>query len=200
MTHTTTTGTTRRLTIAVAALLFAVTTPAAARAEGFISPLIGFNFGGDASCQSVSNCEDKRLNYGVGLGAMNAVFGFEEEFAYARDFFGIRPVLQNSSVLTVMSNFMLVPKVGPIRPYFLAGLGLIKTHTEFTAASLLSTDNNNFGWDVGGGVMVTIVPHVAVRGDIRYFHSFQDLSLAGFALPNSKLDFGRAAGAVVFTF
>ena len=190
----------RCLTLAALSMLTTLALPPRAHAQGFISPLIGFNFGGDASCQSVSNCEDKRLNFGVGLGAMNAVFGFEEEFAYARDFFGIRPVLQNSSVLTVMSNFMLVPKVGPVRPFVLGGLGLIKTHTEFTTAALLSTDNNNFGWDVGGGVMLTIAPHVGLRGDIRYFHAFQDLSIAAFTLSDSKLDFGRAAAAVIFTF
>ena len=155
--------------------------PALARAEGFISPLIGFNFGGDANCPNVTGCEDKRLNFGVGLGAMNAVLGFEEEFAYARDFFGTAPGLK-SSVFTLMSNVMVAPKVGPVRPYLLAGLGLIKTRVDFTTTTLLSTDNNNFGWDIGGGVMITVVPHVAVRGDIRYFHSFQDMGVVGFAL------------------
>jgi hypothetical protein len=48
--------------------------------------------------------------------------------------------------------------------------------------------------------MITIAPHVGVRGDIRYFHSFQDLGALGFSLGNSKLDFGRAAGALNFTF
>jgi len=49
-------------------------------------------------------------------------------------------------------------------------------------------------------VMITVVPHVAVRGDIRYFHSFQDLGVLGFTLSDTKLNFGRAAAAVVFTF
>jgi len=200
MTRPTTMSIVPRLTVTALAALAAFALPASARAEGFVSPLIGFNFGGDASCQTASNCEDKRLNFGVGLGAMNAVVGFEQEIAYARDFFGIQPGLQNASVLTVMSNFMLAPKIGPIRPYVLGGVGLIKTHTEFTTTSLLSTDNNNFGWDVGGGVMFTIVPHVGLRGDIRYFHSFQDLGALPIPLANQKLDFGRAAAAVVFTF
>lgn len=199
MTHTTRTGITRRFAIAAATLLVSLTTPAVARAEGFISPLIGFNFGGDANCPNVSGCEDKRLNFGVGLGAMNAVFGFEEEFAYARDFFGTAPGLK-SSVLTLMSNAMVTPKIGPVRPYFLAGLGLLKTHVDFTTTTLLSTDNNNFGWDIGGGVMITVVPHVAVRGDIRYFHSFQDLGVVPIPVGNQKLDFGRAAAALTFTF
>ena len=199
MTHITTTRITRRLAAAAGALLFMLAVPSLARAEGFISPLIGFNFGGDANCPNVSGCEDKRLNFGVGLGAMNAVLGFEEEFAYARDFFGTAPGLK-SSVLTLMSNVMVAPKIGPVRPFFLAGLGLMKTHVDFTTATLLSTDNNSFGWDIGGGVMITVVPHVAVRGDIRYFHSFQDLGVLPIPVTNQKLDFGRAAAALTFTF
>jgi opacity protein-like surface antigen len=173
--------------------------PSLAHADGFISPFIGFNFGGDANCPAVQNCQDKRLNYGVSLGAAGTVFGFEEEFAYASDFFGSTPALK-SSVFTLMSNGMLAPKIGPVRPYFLTGLGLIKTHVDFTSTSLLSSDNNNFGWDIGGGVMVSIAPHVGIRGDIRYFHTFQDLGVLGFSIPNTKLNFGRAAAAVNFTF
>jgi opacity protein-like surface antigen len=200
MTRPTTSFLSRCLIVAALVVLAVLARPEPARAAGFISPLIGFNFGGDASCQSASNCEDKRLNFGVGVGGMNAVVGFEQEFAYARDFFGVRPGLQNASVLALMSNFMVVPKIGPVRPYVLGGVGLIKTHTEFTTAALLSTDNNNFGWDIGGGLMVTLVPHVGLRGDIRYFHSFQDLTIAGFPLSDTKLDFGRAAAAIIFTF
>jgi opacity protein-like surface antigen len=173
-----------------------------ARAEGFISPLLGFNFAGDAACPSVQGCEDKRMNFGVALGATGNIFGFEEEFAYARDFFGSAPTLK-SSVLTVMSSVMLAPKIGPVRPYFLTGVGLIKTHVDLTTATILTTDNNNFGWDIGGGVHVTVAPHIGLRGDIRYFHTFQDLTFAAgfFSLgANQKLDFGRAAAAVDFTF
>jgi opacity protein-like surface antigen len=177
--------------------------PSLAHAEGFISPFIGLNFGGDASCPLAllaQGCQDSRLNFGVSLGAAGSVFGFEEEFAYARDFFGTAPGLK-SSIFTVMSNGMIAPKIGPVRPYLLTGVGLIKTHVDLTAASLLTTDNNSFGWDIGGGIMVTIAPHVGLRGDIRYFHSFQDLNLLGFSLGASpKLDYGRAAAALNFTF
>jgi opacity protein-like surface antigen len=191
-----------RLAAALAFLFPLFALPSAARAEGFISPLIGFNFGGDAACPAVQGCEDKRMNYGIALGAEGSIFGFEEEFAYAKDFFGTSPALKNSSVFTIMSNFLLAPKIGPIRPYFATGVGLIKTHTEFTTTSLLTTDNNSFGWDIGGGVHVTVAPHVGVRGDIRYFHTFQDLTGGfGFSFGTSqKLDYGRAAAAVDFTF
>lgn len=186
--------------IALALIACTVAVPSQARAEGFISPLIGFDFAGDANCPAITGCQDKRLNIGAGLGVLGNVFGFEEEFAYANDFFGTAPNLK-SSVLTVMSSAMLAPKVGPARPYFLVGLGLIKTHVDFTSTSLLTTDNNNFGWDIGGGLMVSVAPHVGVRGDIRYFHAFQDLGVVGFTLSTgTKLDFGRAAAAIDFTF
>ncbi len=175
-----------------------IATPARA-GEGFISPLIGFDFSGDANCPSITGCTDKRLNLGVALGVTGSVFGFEEEFAFAQDFFGTAPNLK-SSVLTLMTNAMLAPKVGPVRPYALAGVGLIKTHVELTPTSLLTSDNDNLGWDIGGGLMVAVAPHVSLRGDIRYFHSFQNLGVLGFAVNNSKLDFGRAAAAVNFTF
>jgi opacity protein-like surface antigen len=174
--------------------------PSQARAEGFISPLIGFNFGGDANCPSIQGCQDKRMNYGVALGATGTIFGFEEEFAYARDFFGTAPTLK-SSVLTLMSNVMLAPKIGPVRPYLATGLGLIKTHVDLTTTSILTTDNNNFGWDIGGGVHVTVAPHIGVRGDIRYFHTFQDAGPFGFpGIASQKLNYGRAAAALDFTF
>lgn len=193
---------TRPITLTLALFLALAVLPSSAHAEGFISPLIGFNFGGNASCPAIQGCEDKRMNYGIALGAEGNIFGFEEEFAYAKDFFGTSPALTNSSVLTVMSNFLLAPKIGPIRPYFATGVGLIKTHTEFTTTSLLTTDNNSFGWDIGGGVHVTVAPHVGVRGDIRYFHTFQDLTGPfGFSFgANQALNYGRAAAAVDFTF
>jgi opacity protein-like surface antigen len=90
--------------------------------------------------------------------------------------------------------------VGPVRPYLLAGLGLIKTHVELTSTSLFTTDNNAFGWDVGGGVMGFVSDHFGLRGDLRYFHSFQDLTALGFSLKNPKLDYGRASVGVVFKF
>jgi opacity protein-like surface antigen len=171
-----------------------------ARAQGFISPFAGYNFGGDAGCPQITGCQNNQFNWGVTLGVTGSVFGFEEEFAYAKDFFGSSPGF-SSSVLTVMTNVMLIPNVGPVRPYALAGLGLIKTHIELSPSSLFSGDNNGFGWDVGGGVMVLFARHFGVRGDLRYFHSFQDTAVLGvLTLNGEKLDFGRVSGAVVFRF
>lgn len=181
--------------IAVAMLL----TPRAAAAQGFINPFLGFNFGGDAKCPEVTGCEDKTTNFGVAIGTLGRVIGFEEEFGYAKNFFGTAPGFE-SSVLTLMSNVVIGPKITLVRPYVAGGVGLIKSKVEFTPTSLLDSSTNGFGWDVGGGVILG-GEHIGVRGDIRYFHSFKDLEILGFSLGgDTKLDFGRASVGLFLGF
>src|SRR5262245_31733446 len=136
------------------AALLSVTMASPAKAQGFISPYLGWNFGGDSGCPQITNCEDKHANYGVAFGLVGSIVGFEEEFGFTNDFFGSTPT-QSSKVITLMSNFMVAPRLGPVQPYGLGGVGLIRTSVEGTANS----DQNQFGWDVGGGVMIFFNPH-----------------------------------------
>jgi opacity protein-like surface antigen len=193
------TYTNRVLRSAAIALLVWIAAPASASAQGYISPLIGFNFGGDSGCPEITNCEDKNLNWGVAVGSLGSILGSELELAYAKNFFGEIPGV-SSSVLTLMGNVMVAPRFGPAQPYWLIGLGLMKTNVDFSTASLLDSDKNHFAWDTGGGLIVLLGPHVGVRGELRYFHAFQDLDILGITLANEKLDYGRAAAGVVFRF
>jgi opacity protein-like surface antigen len=195
--------TTRRYSLAALfAVLFLFAGARPAHAQGFISPFIGYNFGGDSGCPEITNCDDKRTDYGVSFGALGSLVGIEFELGYTPNFFG-ETSGQTSNVLTFMGNFMLAPKIGPVQPYGLGGLGLIKTKVEGLGAD---NDQNQFGWDIGGGLMVFFGAHVGVRGDVRYFHSFQVLDflnvagLPALGLGGQKLDYGRAAAAIVFKF
>jgi opacity protein-like surface antigen len=186
--------------IFVLVAIVGVGTPRNLAAQGFISPFIGYNFSGDAGCPQITNCKDKRTDWGVSFGALGSVVGFEAEFGYTKNFFG-ESVGQTSNVLTFMGNFMLAPKIGPVQPYGLVGLGLIRTAVDATAIN--SSDTNQFGWDGGGGLMIFFGEHFGVRGDVRYFRSFQILDFGNF--PNigfnqTKLNYGRVAGAAVFKF
>jgi opacity protein-like surface antigen len=181
----------------LAVLTLGVAPPAAA--QTFVSPLLGFDFGDDSSCPAVTGCEDKHLNIGAGIGTLGGFFGLELDVSYAKDFFGAAPGY-SSSVLTVMSNLIAGPQIGPVRPYGTGGLGLIKSHVSFDATSLLDSSNNDLGWNVGGGVMVFPARNIGIRGDIRHFHAFQDLEILGLPLSDTKLDFGRASAALVFRF
>ena len=181
---------------------FVIAAAAPSRAQGFISPLIGYDFGGNSGCPEISNCEDKRTNLGVAIGTMGAILGFEEEFADAKNFFGSVGT-QSSSVITLMSNIMIVPAIGPVHPYVLGGLGLMKAHVDFTRTDLLSTTNNSLAWDLGGGVTVLFGGHLGVRGDIRHFHSTKSFTIPFVETTTpteEKVSFGRASAALVLAF
>jgi len=191
--------TVRQFSVLVVAAVAWFSSVAPARAQGFISPFYGYNFGGDSGCPNITNCEDKHANWGVGLGALGSFVGFELEFAHTNDFFGSSPT-QSTSVLTMMGNFMLAPKFGPIQPYGVGGLGLIRTSVE---GATDTSDQNQFGYDIGGGLIGYFSQHVGARGDVRYFHSFDVLDLSRFPSINigqTKLDFGRFSVGVVFKF
>ena len=129
----------------------------------------------------------------------STLFGLEEEFAYAKDFFGDVPSYE-ASVVTLMSNVLVSPDVGRIKPYALVGIGLIKSNVEFAQLSNLTKDLNTVAWDVGGGVVGQINDRFGVRGDVRFFKSMKDFSIFGVAAQGSKIDFGRVAGAVLIFF
>ena len=183
--------------MAAAALL--VARPAAA--QGFVSPYIGWNFGGDAKCLEVIGCEEHTTSFGVGFGSLGRAFGFEEEFGYTKNFFGEAPTY-GSGMLTVMSNLMIAAPIPAVKPYFLVGVGLIRAHVEPTVGSVVfasGNTTNEFGWDMGGGLIVGGT--VGVRGDIRYFKTFNELDIAGVSLNSGeKLNFGRASIGVFFKF
>ena len=174
-------------------LLFAVP----ARGQGFISPFGGYNFGGDsANCASVQNCEEKRLNLGVSVGTTHGIFGFEEDIAYARDFFGKTPG-GNNAMLTVMSNLMLVVPAGPIQPYALIGLGLMRPHLQLDAVSL-ALDKNALGYDIGGGLNIFLGHAIGIRGDVRHLRTLQDVTLGVFS--HDQIDFWRASAGITLRF
>lgn len=185
-------------TTALAALFF-FGVSSAVSAQSFISPFIGYNFGGDSGCPEISNCENKTRNLGIAFGSIGNVVGAEAEFSFIDNFFGETPGT-SSHVVTFMGNVMLAPKFGVIQPYGVIGLGLIKSHAEISATGLLESDNNHFGWDIGGGIIGYLGERVGLRGDIRYFHAFQDLEILGLPLGDTKLDFGRASVGVLFRF
>ena len=68
-------------------------------------PFVGFNFNGGSgtTCQTLANCNEKRVHLGVSVGAMGAMFGFGQDVSHAKNFFGGTPAT-GSSVFSVMSS------------------------------------------------------------------------------------------------
>jgi opacity protein-like surface antigen len=180
-------------------LVLAAATPA--RAQGYIAPFIGWDFGGDAgTCPSLLNdCTEKKGGYGLAIGALaGGIFGIEEDIGYAPNFFGESKSYGDNSVLSLMTNLVVAIPAGPVRPYVSGGVGLLRTHVSLSLNSTSGADSENaWAYDLGGGVMFLFPHHLGMRGDYRYFKSLQDLSLLGFNLSSPKLSFSRFSVALV---
>jgi hypothetical protein len=177
--------------------------PGAARADILIIPFIGVNFGGDSGAEFGDSADASRFNWGASFAWMGAgVFGFETDFGYSSDFFGTTD-LGGSSVLTATGNLMLgIPFGGQkgfgIRPYGLVGVGVI--HPEGDAFG--TQFDNKVSWDVGGGVMLFFGSRFGLRGDVRYFRTFDSLEILDVELEDQPgdLDFTRGSLGFVFRF
>jgi len=190
----------RRCRLAAAVVLLNAIAARGAEAQGFISPSIGYNFAGSAGCRTATDCRDKNWNWGGSLGALGSVVGFEAELIYAGEFTGDSPI-QASSVTTLMANFMLAPRISIVQPFGVAGVGAIRTGVDNKVVGS-SDSETDAGWTVGAGLIVFLHRHVGLKGEVRYYRSFNALDLLDVELERdrNRIDFGRAGFGVVFKF
>jgi opacity protein-like surface antigen len=188
-----------RLATALTALL-GIVAPSTVHAQGFIAPSFGYNFSGDAGCRTATDCTNKNWNWGGSIGALGSIVGFEFELTYEGEFTGDRST-EASAVTTLMGNLMLAPRIAIVQPYGIAGIGAIRTKVE-TGIADSSESENQIGWTIGGGLIIFLQQHVGLKGDLRYYHSFEALDLLGIDLGRNenRIDFGRAGFGVVFKF
>ena len=190
----------RWLRVAALAVLICISVPHRAHAQGFIGISYGYNFAGDAGCRTATDCKNKNWNWGGALGALGSVVGFEAEWTHNGEFNG-ETVTPGTSVTTLMGNFLVAPKITIVQPFGLVGMGAIRTQVDHAIGGGQESDNQ-IGWTIGGGLIVYVTKHVGLKGDVRYYHSFQALDLLGidFGDDSNKLDFGRAGLGVVLKF
>jgi hypothetical protein len=179
------------------AVAAAVLAPSAARAEGYVSPWAGVNFG--------SSVDNGRSGFGVDAGAMGAgIIGGEVDFGYSPSFFGTQNDFGHNTVIDLMGNVIVGVPVGGthgagVRPYVTAGLGLIRTQIDGGTIARVSSSNNMFGWNAGAGVMGYFNEHVGLRGDVRYLRGFKDTNtgVTSIDLNGNQLNFWRLSAGVV---
>jgi opacity protein-like surface antigen len=194
---------TRTLTLG---LLVGVMAPAAAHADGMIVPFIGVNFGGNSGKELSAAIDAERLNWGVSFAYMGGgVLGLEADIANSPDFYG-KSDLGGSGVLTATGNLLFGIPIGGqqgvgFRPYALVGLGVIRSKVD-TFGQALSREENQVGWDFGGGAMFFLGSNVGLRAELRYFRSFGDLDfdLIDLFERRGKLDFARASTGLILRF
>jgi hypothetical protein len=175
-----------------------VLAPAQARADGFVTPWVGSAFG--------SNIDNGQTTFGVSAGGMGAgIVGGEVDLGWSPSFFGTKSDFGNNTVMNLMGNVIVGVPIGGqhgagVRPYVVGGLGLIRTQIDGGTIANVSSSNNMFGWDAGGGVMGYFSDHVGLRGDLRYLRATSDLKtgVTTLDLSGNSLHFWRATVGVVF--
>jgi opacity protein-like surface antigen len=169
--------------------------PAHSHAQTFLTPFVGMTFGNDAP--------DETFSTGASLLFMGRVAGFELELGYTPDFFGEETdfaFIADSNLTTFMGNLVIGVGDGPVRPYVLGGVGLLRSRID-TDDLFDDLDTNNWGVSAGAGVIGMFSEHVGLRGDLRYFRRIQDPSDDNdFDVALGQFDFWRAYGGVAFRF
>ena len=182
--------------------------PVAARADGYVSPFIGANFGGTVGTPLNLAIRDRnRVAFGAQFGGMGGgVFGAEVDFSYTQNFFAeSEGIVQGNNLLTVVPAVIIGIPIGGqtgggVRPYFTAGAGLIRRDVDL--GSLLSISKNDLAYSLGGGLMGFFGDHFGLRGDVRYFRNFQvdEFSFSGFSFERGTFNFTRASAGAIFRF
>jgi len=191
----------RTFSLATVVLGGVLLSAAPARADWLLTPFAGATFSGDS--------EKENFTYGGSLAYMGAsVVGFELDFGYTPEFF--EPdndeidLIDDSNVTTVMGNIVIGAPIGgsgaQVRPYAVGGVGLLRTSVTGTD-EFFDISNNDFGFDVGGGVYIFFNDHVGIRGDLRYFRSLRDPEEDNdFDIATGGFDFWRGTGGITFRF
>lgn len=187
-------STVKRVSCAAAALALCLALPRAARAEAYVNPWAGVQFGsGDVN--------NGRGAIGVNVGAMgNGIIGGEVGFGYSPSFFGDKTEFGSNTLIDVMGNVIVGIPIGGtygpgFRPFITGGLGLIRTQIDGGTVFTVSTSSNTFGGNIGAGAMGFINDHVGVRADIRYLRNFRGDTINNIDL--GALHFWRLTAGVV---
>jgi hypothetical protein len=189
----------------IAAMLVAL--PAQASAEWQIKPFAGLTFGGSTTFLDLEHAVGKaNLVWGVSGLLIGEVLGVEGDFARAPGFFqtGDQDLVLSSSVTTFTANVVFaLPKSVfqyTLRPYFVAGAGILRAHEEHRFGTL-PVATTLPAMDFGGGATGFVNDRVGVGWELRHFRSFRGQgSFNGVSFERERLSFWRATMTVAFRY
>jgi opacity protein-like surface antigen len=190
--------------------------PRTASADWTVTPFVGWNTGGSADVNGANGSTtaskfEHKIDYGVSVTGMGAgVIGGEIDLGYSPNFFATNTdangfqFSNNSNVTTLTGNLIVGVPVGghgaQVRPYAVGGVGLIRSNVQDAAGLFDVNTKNDFGFDIGAGVMGFFSQNVGLRGDVRYFRGFRGSSDNTTGLGLSNFNFWRASLGVAFKF
>ena len=138
------------------------------------------------------------MSHCVTAGYAPGILGFEVDFGWSPNFFqpaGLDDDIDfgDSSLMTLMANVLVtMPSGFGVRPYGSGGIGWIRANI---GDELLPTNlkQDDVGFNVGAGVYGMFTDAAGIRGDIRYFRSFEGDNLeSALGLRIGTIEYWRA--------
>jgi opacity protein-like surface antigen len=155
---------------------------------GLLSGHIGIAANGDV--------RDATAMPGASLAVLDANgLGVELDVSHAGDFDDSQFV--DSSITTVMLNFVAAYPHDRIRPFLIAGGGVLRVRAAPDGGS--AAGKTDAAWNAGGGVLYMFSEAFALRADVRYFRHAgrqEAFPLGG----NDRLEFVRTSFGVTFSW
>jgi len=185
-----------------------IATPAAdAAADWLITPFIGSSFAPETTFLIFEEGAGRTLTLGGSVAFLtDGIFGLELDVAHTPGFFegsDPRGLVLTSRVTTLTGNVILAVPLSitreSLRPYVVAGLGLLQARSKH-AAGLFPVDEDLLGVDIGAGAIGMVNARTGLRFDVRYVKAAGGAD-GPFARPGlSRLSFWRGTAGVVLRY
>jgi opacity protein-like surface antigen len=172
-------------------------TPSSATADWLLTPYVG------GTLFDITDTGTRPV-VGGSVAWMGPVAGLELDLGDGLTFLERRSdlAIETANVFTLMGNGVVqFPAASRrIRPYAVGGIGVI--HMKITTPDAVLVEDENVGFNVGGGLTALWNDRVGLRGDFRYFRAIRndDATAAADALEVSELRFLRFTVGVTVTF
>jgi Outer membrane protein beta-barrel domain len=191
-----------RVCSCTAALVLVLSASAAAEVQ--LKPFIGVTFGGETTfVDSDGVAGDAKFAIGITGTWLGEFVGFEGDVGHTSGFFTGGHLISDSGVTTFTGNFVLaVPRRlarYTLRPYVIAGAGVVHTHIEYGPVGVLPTVASSLAViDIGGGATGFLKERVGINFDVRHFGSVGGSDrMEANAFGPDQISFWRATFGVV---
>ena len=164
-----------RVFLAAACLIALFGAPQSVDAQWFLTPAVGVTGRASSGYFDPDDAVARRkIALAIALSKSWRRFGAEVEAAQVPDFFSGSDedaIITSSRVRTLMGNVIVqLPRIGPVRPYALAGVGGAQV-TIRDVADVFPVSEWQLMLDAGAGAMVPAGRRLSIGADARYFRS-----------------------------
>lgn len=181
--------------------------PSSAAADWLLTPFIGSSFAPETTFLIFEDGAGRTLTLGGSVTLLSdGILGLEADVGHTPGFFeGNDPLglVLTSRVTTLTGSVILAVPLSitreSLRPYFVAGAGLMQARSKH-AAGLFPVDRNLLGLNIGAGAIGMVSPRTGLRFDVRYLKAASGADGPFARAGLSRLSFWRGTAGVVLRY